>query len=143
MALAYAQYFLFAYIIFAVLCFVTTGRSYAAVLTFGDNMPIRIVFEVIIGLVIVKGLNAIGDRYIFRDGELVHPVPWTWYSTYLLIVQLIRGILAGVVRVVMMCLWIVIQIGVMDRSNFPEGQARISVLVILNRLKIYLEPVSK
>ncbi len=138
MALAFAQYFLFAYIIFAVLCFLTAGRSYAAVLTFGDNMPIRVIFEVVIGLIIVKGLNAFGDRYIFRNGELMHPVVWTWYSTYLLVVNLIRGILAGVVRVVMMCLWIVIQIGVMDRSNFPEGQACISLLAILDRLNFYL-----
>ena len=37
------------------------------------------------------------------------------YSTYLLVVYLIRGILAGIIRMLTMFVWIVIQIGKIDR----------------------------
>lgn len=121
-ALAYAQYFVFAYVLFAVLCAVTTGLFYLSALTFNQNMPIRMIVEALIGIVMVKVLTVLADYAIFREGNLAHPVVWTWYSTYLLILNLIRGILSGIIRMVTMCVWIVIQIGIMDRSNFPEGK---------------------
>ena len=45
------------------------------------------------------------------------------YSTYFVVFGVVRGILSGIIRMVMMMVWIVIQIGVIHRSNFPEGKA--------------------
>ncbi len=122
MALAFAQYYVFAYVLFVVLCAVTTALFFVSALTFGQNAPIRQILEAIIGIIVIKGLTVLADRVIFKGGDLAHPVAWTWYSTYLLILNLIRGILSGIVRMVIMCVWIVFQIGVMHRSNFPEGK---------------------
>ncbi len=123
MAIAYAQYIIFAYILFAVLCVVTSGVIYILALTFGHNMPIRLIFEAVLGIVIIKILVTYGNRVVFGSrGELTHPVIWTWYSTYLLILYLVRGILSGIIRMFTMFVWIVIEIGVIHRSNFPDGQ---------------------
>ena len=49
---------------------------------------------------------------------------WTWYSTYLLIINLVKGVFTGFVRMATMFFWVVVFIGKIDRSNFqvPEGQ---------------------
>jgi hypothetical protein len=86
-------------------------------------MPLRVIFEIVLGTIVTKVLVDFGNRIVFHDnGDLAHPVMWTWYSTYLLVVYLIRGILAGIIRIAVMFFWIVIQIGKVDRSNFPEGK---------------------
>ena len=122
-ASAFAQYYIFSYIIFAVLCVGTSGLIYGTMLTLNLNMPIRILFEVVLGMLVTKILVEYGNRIIFhKNGDLAHPVMWTWYSTYLLVVYLIRGILAGIIRMFIMFVWIVVQIGKVDNSNFPEGK---------------------
>lgn len=121
-ASAFAQYYIYAYVIFVLLCTVTTGLIYASTLTVSMNAPVRVLFEVALGILVVKLLTAVSDRVIFRDGQLAHPVLWTWFSTYLLVVNLIRGILSGITRIATMLFWIVVQIGVVDRSNFPAGK---------------------
>jgi hypothetical protein len=121
-ASAFAQYYIFAFVLFAVLCIGSSGLVYATTLTLSLNAPVRILFEVVLGVIIVQAFTLFSDRVIFRGGQLSHPVLWTWYSTYLLVVNLIRGILSGIIRVAFMCSWVVIQIGVVDRSNFPSGK---------------------
>jgi hypothetical protein len=122
-ASAFAQYYIFASTIFAILCLSTSGMIYSTVLTASGNTPLRIVFEVLLGMVVTRLLIEFGNRVVFRgSGVLAHPVLWTWYSTYLLVVYLIRGILAGIIRMLTMFVWIVVQIGIVDRSNFPEGK---------------------
>jgi hypothetical protein len=120
-AAAIAQYFIFAIVLFVALCAVTTGIFYLSVLTINHNMPIRLILEAVITLIITKLFVTFGNRYIFRDGDLAHPVLWTWYSTYLLIINLVKGIIAGFVRMGTMFVWVVIFIGKIDRSNFPDG----------------------
>jgi hypothetical protein len=122
-ASAFAQYCIFSYVLVAVFCFASSGLSFAAVLTINGNMPVRIIFEVALGILATTCLVLVGNRVIFnRAGELVHPVAWTWYSSYLLVVYLLRGLLAGIVRMITMVVWIVVQIGIIDRTNFPEGR---------------------
>jgi hypothetical protein len=121
-AAAFAQYFIFAMVLFVVLCAATTGIFYLSVLTINHNMPIRSILEVVITLIITKLLITFGNRFIFRDGDLSHPVLWTWYSTYLLIINLVKGVFTGFVRMATMFFWVVVFIGKIDRSNFPEGQ---------------------
>jgi hypothetical protein len=120
-AAAFAQFFIFAMVLFVVLCAVTTGIFYLSVLTINHNMPIRLIVEAVITLVITKLFATFGNRYIFRNGDLAHPVLWTWYSTYLLIINLVKGIIAGFIRMGTMFAWVVIFIGKIDRSNFPDG----------------------
>ena len=72
-AAAFVQYFIFAMVLFAVLCAVTTGVFYLSVLTINHNMPIRSILEVVITLIITKLLSVLttfGNRFIFRDGDL-------------------------------------------------------------------------
>ena len=45
-ASAYAQYYIFAFVLFAAFCAVSTGIFYADALTFNQNQPIRQIFEV-------------------------------------------------------------------------------------------------
>jgi hypothetical protein len=122
-ATAYAQYFIFAYVLFAFFCVLTSGVIYVVALTFGYNMPIRLIFEAVLGIILVKIITMFGNRVVFgAGGDLAHPVIWSWYSTYLLILYLVRGVLSGIIRMFTMFFWIVIQIGILHRSNFPEGQ---------------------
>jgi hypothetical protein len=122
-ASAYAQYYIFAYVLFAVFCVLTSGLIYVTALTFSDNLPIQLIFEAVLGVILIRLVILFCNRIVFSNGgELAHPVLWTWYSTYLLILYLIRGILSGIVRMVTMFVWIVIQIGIIHRSNFPEGK---------------------
>jgi hypothetical protein len=121
-ATAFAQYYIFAYVFFVVLCIATTGFIYASTLTVSLNTPVRILFEVALGVITVRLLTKFSDLVIFRDGQLAQPVLWSWFSTYLLVVNLIRGILSGITRIAIMCFWIVVQIGVVDHSNFPSGK---------------------
>jgi hypothetical protein len=81
--------------------------------------------EVAVGYIVTRVLleRIIGKNMIFGGTEdMQHPVLWTWYSTYLLIVNIIKGFFAGIIRMIFMIMMLVLQIGVMDRSNFPEGQ---------------------
>lgn len=121
MAAAFAQFFIFAMVLFVALCAVSTGVFYLSVLTISNNMPLRLILEVVIGLVITKLLTSYGNLVIFRGGDLAHPVLWTWYSTYLLIINLIKGIFSGFIRMATMFVWVVVFIGKIDRSNFPDG----------------------
>jgi hypothetical protein len=111
-----------AYLIFVVLLVVTSNKFYELVF-FGGGVWILI--EVALGYIIARVVleRIIGKNMIFGGtGDMHHPVVWTWYSTYLLIVNIIKGLLAGIIRMIVMIFMLVTQIGVMDRSNFPEGQ---------------------
>jgi hypothetical protein len=111
-----------AYLIFIVLLVVTSSKFYELVFFAGG---IWILVELILGYIIARVVleHIIGKNMIFGGtGVMQHPVIWTWYSTYLLIVNIIKGLVAGIVRMILMIMMLVLQIGVMDRSNFPEGQ---------------------
>ena len=46
MASAFAQYYIFAYVLFALACVTTTGLLWVNVFSLSGNTPLRIVFEV-------------------------------------------------------------------------------------------------
>ncbi len=99
----------------------TSNKFYELVFFAGG---IWILIEIAIGYIIARVVleRIIGKKIIFGGtGDMRHPVIWTWYSTYLLIVNIIKGLLAGIIRMISMIMMLVLQIGVMDRSNFPEG----------------------
>ncbi len=101
---------------------VTSEKFYELIFLVGG---VWILIEVAVGYIIARVVleRMIGKNMIFGGtGDMQHPVVWTWYSTYLLIVNIIKGLLAGIVRMILMIIMLVLQIGVMDRSNFPEGQ---------------------
>jgi hypothetical protein len=120
-ASAFAQYYIFAYAIFIGLSILTSGII-VAIFTLNLNMPIRIIFEVVLGLIVATLISAVINRVIYRNGDLAHPVAWTWVSTLLLVINLIKGILSGIIRLVTMFVLSVVQIGIIDSSNFPEGR---------------------
>jgi hypothetical protein len=104
-----------------VLIVLTWDKFYEVVFTVGG---VWILVEVALGYIIARVVleRIIGKNFIFGGtGDMQHPVIWTWYSTYLLIVNIVKGLLAGIVRMIVMIMMLVLQIGVMDRSNFPEG----------------------
>jgi hypothetical protein len=104
-----------------VLLVLTSNKFYELVFLAGG---VWILIEVALGYIIARVVleRIIGKNMIFGGtGDMQHPVIWTWYSTYLLIVNIIKGLLAGIIRMILMIIMLVLQIGVMDRSNFPEG----------------------
>ena len=110
-----------AYLIFLILTVVTSDFFYVLIFRAGG---VWILIEVVIGFFVARSVleNYVGKVLIFRKtGDMTHPVFWTWYSTYLLLVNIIKGLLAGIIRMVTMIVLLILQIGVMDRSNFPEG----------------------
>ena len=110
-----------AYLIFLILTVVTSDFFYVLIFRAGG---VWILIEVVIGFFIARSVleNYVGKVLIFRKtGDMTHPVFWTWYSTYLLLVNIIKGLLAGIIRMVTMIVLLILQIGIMDRSNFPEG----------------------
>jgi hypothetical protein len=99
----------------------TSDRFYTLIFNIGG---VWILFEVVLGYIVAKVVmeQFVGHKLIFEGtNDVRHPVLWTWYSVYLLLVNLVRGLLAGIIRMVMLILLMLFQIGTMDRSTFPEG----------------------
>jgi hypothetical protein len=118
-ASAYAQYFIFAYILFAIFCVASSKLIYIIII---NNLPLNIIFELVMVSITGYVFVRICDRFVYVAGEMADPVLWTWYSTYFLTFNLVKGVLDGIWRMVKMVFWIVIQIAIIDRSNFPEGK---------------------
>jgi hypothetical protein len=118
-ASAYAQYFIFAYTLFAIFCVASSKFIYITII---NNLPLNLIFESVMVVTIGYLVVRICDRFLYVAGEMANPVLWTWYSTYFLTFNLVKGALDGIRRIINMAFWIVIQIGIIDQSNFPEGK---------------------
>ena len=111
-----------AYLLFILLAVLTSNKFYGFLLDVGG---VWLLLEVVLGYLIARLLLDwyVGQRLIFGGTEdMRHPVLWTWYSAYLLLVNIVRGLLAGIIRMVMLIVLMVFHIGKMDTSAFPEGQ---------------------
>ncbi len=100
----------------------TSERFYTLLLKVGG---VWILLEVVLGYMVTKLLmeRYVGQTLIFGgSNEMRHPILWSWYSAYLLLVNILRGLLAGIIRVFMLIMLTVFHIGKMDTSTFPEGQ---------------------
>ena len=111
-----------AYLLFIFLLVLTSERFYVLLFNVGG---VWILLEVVLGYIVAKVLmeKYIGQTLIFgSNNDLLHPILWTWYSAYLLLVNIVRGLLAGIIRMFMLIMLTVFHIGKMDTSTFPEGQ---------------------
>ncbi len=111
-----------AYLLFIFLVVLTSDRFYTLLLNVGG---VWIFLEVVLGYMVAKIMmeRYIGRTFIFGgSNDLLHPILWTWYSAYLLLINIVRGLLAGIIRMFMLILLTVFHIGKMDTSTFPEGQ---------------------
>jgi hypothetical protein len=118
-ASAYAQYFILAYTLFAIFC---VGSSKLIYTTLINHLPLNSIVESVMLLIIGCVFTKICNRFVYAAGEVTDPVLWTWYTTYFLTFNLVKGVLSGIWRMLYMVFWIVIQIGIIDHSNFPEGK---------------------
>ena len=116
-ASAYAQYFVYAYILFAIFCVMSSNFIYSYLAPTYET-----IFESVLVLFLGSIFDRISHNLIFVGGKMVNPVLWTWYSTYYLVFNLVTGVIKGISRMIYMIIWIVIQVGIIDRSNFPEGK---------------------
>ncbi len=67
----------------------------------------------IIGFVILSVCAdmLIGKCLVFSGrNEMVHPVIWTWYSTYLMLINLAKGVVHAIARIVTMLVVVITQV---------------------------------
>ena len=63
------------------------------------------VIEGLIGFVIMSVLldMLIGKKYLLSGrNQMMHPVVWTWYSTYLMLLNLVKGVIHAIGRIIFM-----------------------------------------
>jgi hypothetical protein len=71
------------------------------------------VIEVLIGFILLSMIfdHIIGRRFLLEGrNEMAHPVAWTWYSTYLILVNLAKGIVHAIVRIITMLVIVITQV---------------------------------